>query len=85
MRIQIIQSNLHYGQKIGQVSGNIFHLRGNYIIYLKGWFYNWGSAKPVRPTQDIAFSIARFFARGGSLVNLYMLQGFLNKKIIDIR
>eukprot|EP01114_Cavostelium_apophysatum_P003339 TRINITY_DN1316_c0_g1_i1.p1 TRINITY_DN1316_c0_g1~~TRINITY_DN1316_c0_g1_i1.p1 ORF type:complete len:811 (-),score=150.36 TRINITY_DN1316_c0_g1_i1:24-2126(-) len=43
-----------------------------------GWFQNWGNPKQIRPPADIAFSVARFFARGGSLVNYYMWQGGTN-------
>ncbi|CAL9191724.1 unnamed protein product [Musa hybrid cultivar] len=43
-----------------------------------GWFQNFGTAKPHRPPQDIAFAVARFFQKGGSLQNYYMYHGGTN-------
>ncbi|KAJ3282381.1 Beta-galactosidase 8 [Borealophlyctis nickersoniae] len=43
-----------------------------------GWFQHWGLAKPVRPVEDLAFSIARFIARGGTYVSYYMWHGGTN-------
>ncbi|MCD7464552.1 Beta-galactosidase 9 [Datura stramonium] len=43
-----------------------------------GWFANWGERIPHRPSEDIAFAIARFFQRGGSLQNYYMYFGGTN-------
>lgn len=40
-----------------------------------GWFQNWGEPVPHRPAVDVAFSVARWFARGGSYVNYYMAFG----------
>jgi hypothetical protein len=40
-----------------------------------GWFQNWGDAVPHRPAVDVAFSVARWFARGGSYMNYYMAFG----------
>ena len=40
-----------------------------------GWFQNWGEPIPHRPAVDIAFSVARWFARGGSYMNYYMAFG----------
>jgi len=40
-----------------------------------GWFQNWGSPKPHRPVQDVAFAVARWIARGGSHMNYYMWHG----------
>lgn len=40
-----------------------------------GWFQNWGEPIPHRPAVDVAFSVARWFARGGSYVNYYMAFG----------
>ncbi|CAN1276223.1 Beta-galactosidase 3 [Linum perenne] len=37
-----------------------------------GWFQSYGQPIPHRPVQDIAFSVARFFQKGGSVVNYYM-------------
>ncbi len=43
-----------------------------------GWFQAWGGAKPVRSAQDVAFSVLRWFARGGTLMNYYMFHGGSN-------
>jgi hypothetical protein len=43
-----------------------------------GWFQHWGEPSPHRPVADMAFSMARFYAKGGSLINLYMFQGGTN-------
>ncbi|NP_001234298.2 beta-galactosidase [Solanum lycopersicum] len=43
-----------------------------------GWFADWGERLPYRPSEDIAFAIARFFQRGGSLQNYYMYFGGTN-------
>lgn len=40
-----------------------------------GWFQNWGEPVPHRPAVDVAFAVARWFARGGSYMNYYMLYG----------
>jgi len=40
-----------------------------------GWFQNWGSSKPHRPVQDVAFAVARWVARGGAHMNYYMWHG----------
>jgi beta-galactosidase len=40
-----------------------------------GWFQKWGEAVPHRPASDIAYSVARWFARGGSYMNYYMAFG----------
>ena len=37
-----------------------------------GWFYAWGEPKPSRPAQDLAFAVARWFARGGGHMNYYV-------------
>lgn len=40
-----------------------------------GWFQKWGEATPHRPAVDVAFSVARWFARGGTYMNYYMAFG----------
>ena len=37
-------------------------------------YTSWGGRLPHRPVEDIAFAVARFFQRGGSLMNYYMVQ-----------
>ncbi|XP_057969924.1 beta-galactosidase 10 [Malania oleifera] len=43
-----------------------------------GWFQTFGTANPHRPPQDIAFSVARFFQKSGSVQNYYMYHGGTN-------
>eukprot|EP01124_Arcella_intermedia_P029327 TRINITY_DN6168_c0_g1_i6.p1 TRINITY_DN6168_c0_g1~~TRINITY_DN6168_c0_g1_i6.p1 ORF type:complete len:716 (-),score=82.12 TRINITY_DN6168_c0_g1_i6:60-2207(-) len=43
-----------------------------------GWFQNWGFPKPIRQAQDVAFSVARWVSRGGSLMTYYMWHGGTN-------
>jgi hypothetical protein len=40
-----------------------------------GWYQRWGESVPHRPASDVAFSVARWFARGGSYMNYYMAFG----------
>lgn len=43
-----------------------------------GWFKTFGSRDPHRPPEDVAYSVARFFQKGGSLHNYYMYHGGTN-------
>ncbi|KAI4322247.1 hypothetical protein L6164_021958 [Bauhinia variegata] len=43
-----------------------------------GWFLFFGGAVPYRPVEDLAFSVARFYQRGGTLQNYYMYHGGTN-------
>ncbi|CAL5368849.1 unnamed protein product [Camellia sinensis] len=43
-----------------------------------GWFKTFGGRDPHRPPEDIAYSVARFFQKGGSLQNYYMYHGGTN-------
>ncbi|CAA0410308.1 unnamed protein product [Arabidopsis thaliana] len=43
-----------------------------------GWYTDFGGAVPYRPVEDIAYSVARFIQKGGSLVNYYMYHGGTN-------
>ncbi|XVF88934.1 hypothetical protein PTKIN_Ptkin19aG0090900 [Pterospermum kingtungense] len=43
-----------------------------------GWFKKWGTPDYHRSAEDVAFSVARFFQRGGSLMNYYMYHGGTN-------
>jgi hypothetical protein len=38
-----------------------------------GWFLSFGGAVPYRPTEDLAFAVARFYQRGGTMQNYYMV------------
>ncbi|KAK9167478.1 hypothetical protein Scep_002669 [Stephania cephalantha] len=43
-----------------------------------GWFRTFGSKVPQRTPEDIAYAVARFFQKGGSLNNYYMYHGGTN-------
>lgn len=40
---------------------------------------SWGSVRPKRAAEDVAFAVARFYQRGGSLQNYYMVVFFFFK------
>jgi hypothetical protein len=41
-----------------------------------GWFLSFGGAVPYRPVEDLAFAVARFYQRGGTFQNYYMVTSF---------
>ncbi|TYG96446.1 hypothetical protein ES288_A11G351300v1 [Gossypium darwinii] len=43
-----------------------------------GWFKSWGGADPLRTAEDLSYSVARFFQKGGTLQNYYMYHGGTN-------
>lgn len=43
-----------------------------------GWFKTFGARDPHRPSEDVAFSVARFFQKGGCVHNYYMYHGGTN-------
>ncbi|OMP01194.1 hypothetical protein COLO4_12094 [Corchorus olitorius] len=43
-----------------------------------GWFRTFGARDPHRAAEDIAYSVAHFFQKGGSLQNYYMYHGGTN-------
>ncbi|KAG8044138.1 hypothetical protein GUJ93_ZPchr0044g38095 [Zizania palustris] len=43
-----------------------------------GWFQTFGESNPHRPPEDIAFAVARFFGKGGSVQNYYVYHGGTN-------
>ena len=43
-------------------------------------YTEFGSASPHRPMEDLAFAVARFFVKGGSFVNYYMV-GFAHDEL----
>ncbi|KAI3643618.1 hypothetical protein MP228_013173 [Amoeboaphelidium protococcarum] len=43
-----------------------------------GWFLAWEGVKPLRPAEDLAFSVARFIAKGGTYNAYYMWHGGTN-------
>nr|GEZ38686.1 beta-galactosidase 10 [Tanacetum cinerariifolium] len=42
------------------------------------WFKAFGGRSPHRPPEDIAYAVARFFQKGGSVQNYYMYHGGTN-------
>ncbi|TPX48564.1 beta-galactosidase [Synchytrium endobioticum] len=42
------------------------------------WYQLWGEPLPTRPVQDVAYSVARFIARGGTYISYYMWHGGTN-------
>lgn len=40
-------------------------------------FKTFGASNPHRPPEDVAFSVALFFQKGGSLQNYYMVCYYL--------
>ncbi|KAL9225415.1 hypothetical protein vseg_001344 [Gypsophila vaccaria] len=43
-----------------------------------GWYKQWGQSDPHRSPEDLAFSVARFYQKGGALMNYYMYHGGTN-------
>ncbi|GLJ24399.1 hypothetical protein SUGI_0466000 [Cryptomeria japonica] len=43
-----------------------------------GWFQVFGGAKHHRPVENIAYAVARFYAKNGTFVNYYMYHGGTN-------
>lgn len=43
-----------------------------------GWFQKWGESVPYRPVEDVAFAVARFYAKSGAFMNYYMFHGGTN-------
>ncbi|XP_070034432.1 beta-galactosidase 7-like [Nicotiana tomentosiformis] len=44
-----------------------------------GWFKDWNNGRdPHRTAEDVAFAVARFFQKGGTLQNYYMYHGGTN-------
>ncbi|KAL8171772.1 hypothetical protein V2J09_023576 [Rumex salicifolius] len=43
-----------------------------------GWFKTFGSRDPHRPVEDVAYAVALFYQKGGSLQNYYMYHGGTN-------
>ncbi|XP_076927574.1 beta-galactosidase 3-like [Bidens hawaiensis] len=43
-----------------------------------GWFKTFGGRNSHRPPEDVAYSVARFFQKGGSVHNYYMYHGGTN-------
>ena len=40
-----------------------------------GWYQKWGEPVPHRPAVDVTFAVARWFAKGGTFMNYYMVFG----------
>ncbi|XP_058106772.1 beta-galactosidase 15-like [Magnolia sinica] len=43
-----------------------------------GWYKSWGERDPHRRAEDVAFAVARFYQKGGTLQNYYMYHGGTN-------
>ena len=43
-----------------------------------GWFQHWKTPKLVRPSEDLAFSVACWIAKGGTFLTYYMWHGGTN-------
>ncbi|CAN1802615.1 Beta-galactosidase 10 [Linum perenne] len=43
-----------------------------------GWFQLFGAPNPHRPAEDVAYAVARFFQKGGTVNNYYMYHGGTN-------
>ncbi|CAF3915997.1 unnamed protein product, partial [Didymodactylos carnosus] len=41
----------------------------------EGWFQQWGQAVAIRTTEDLAYSVAEWFAGGGAYHSYYMWHG----------
>lgn len=55
------------------VKGNVWCFSFVSFLFFDIRYTNWGGGIPHRPVEDIAFAVARFFQRGGSLMNYYMV------------
>ena len=55
------------------VIGNVSHILWFSTILR---FKTFGGRDPHRPAEDVAFSVARFFQKGGSVHNYYMVHFF---------
>lgn len=53
-----------FSYPLSLVTGVVFHFFR---------FKTFGDREPHRPPEDIAFSVARFFQKGGSVHNYYMV------------
>lgn len=50
-----------------------FSYTSTFLNCLEHRFLSFGGAVPYRPVEDIAFAVARFFQRGGTFQNYYMV------------
>jgi len=51
----------------------LFVIFSIFWIIWNGRFLSFGGAVPFRPVEDLAFAVARFFQRGGTFQNYYMV------------
>jgi hypothetical protein len=51
------------------------YLFGASLLFFR--FKTFGGRDPHRPAEDVAFSVARFFQKGGSVQNYYMVFSLL--------
>lgn len=58
-----------------------FSYTSTFLNFSEHRFLSFGGAVPYRPAEDLAFAVARFFQRGGTFQNYYMvLYKFLTKR-----
>lgn len=53
-----------------------------FVSFLR--YTSWGGRVPQRPVEDVAFAVARFFQRGGSFQNYYMVLILLSYQWFSI-
>lgn len=46
---------------------------GFFFLFISPRFKTFGGRDPHRPAEDVAYSVARFFGKGGSVHNYYMV------------
>ena len=51
------------------------------ILCIMYRYADWGEPLPHRPAQDSAFAVARFYQRGGSLQNYYMVRTKISPRL----
>ncbi|XP_042374488.1 beta-galactosidase 6-like [Zingiber officinale] len=61
-----------------QYTPNSYHKPKFWTENWSGWFLGFGDSVPYRPAEDLAFAVARFYQRGGTLQNYYMYHGGTN-------
>ncbi|KAK3035261.1 hypothetical protein RJ639_034698 [Escallonia herrerae] len=77
--LQALQTRPKFGLKIGlDVIDNTTVGFKSRVYWLASRFRTFGGRSPHRPPEDVAYSVARFFQKGGSVQNYYMYHGGTN-------
>ena len=72
--MKYVPPNMHNGLCISfLVLLVLFVIFSIFWIIWNGRFLSFGGAVPFRPVEDLAFAVARFFQRGGTFQNYYMV------------